>query len=137
MRYKSFDQFVSEMDRAEEIEKEIVDLGKPEEHEEEEAEKVQANESEEKPEAAEKAEEIVEKAVSEMLTECYEKVTNEAKAWESDAHDDHTIESYMCENAALMRKLYHTPLLGIKGARKFLGCPAIIPLVSGDMFRIW
>lgn len=105
MRYKSFDQFISEMDRAEEIEKEVVDLGNPEEHDEEEAEKVQANESEEKPESTEKAEEIVEKAVSEILTECYEKVTNEAKAWESDAHDDHTIESYMCENAALVAGL--------------------------------
>lgn len=105
MRYKSFDQFVSEMDRAEEIEKEVVDLGTPEPHEEEEAEKVQANESEEKPESTEKAEEIVEKAVSEILSECYEKVTKEAKAWESDAHDDHTIESYMCENAALVAGL--------------------------------
>ncbi len=105
MRYKSFDQFVSEMDRAEEIEKEVVDLGSPEKHDEEEADKVQANESEEKPSAEEKAEEVVEKAVSEILSDCYEKVTLEAKAWESDAHDDHTIESYMCENASLVASL--------------------------------
>jgi hypothetical protein len=97
MRYKSFDQFISEMDRSEEIEKEVVNLGTPEEHDEDEAEKVQANESEEKPAEAEKAE-VVEKAVSEM-------VTKEAKAWESDAHDEHTIESYMCENAALVAGL--------------------------------
>jgi hypothetical protein len=32
-------------------------------------------------------------------------VTKEAKAWESDAHDEHTIESYMCENAALVAGL--------------------------------
>lgn len=104
MRYKSFDQFISEMDRAEEIEKEVVNLGTPEEHDEDEAEKVQANESEEKQAEAEKAE-VVEKAVSEILSECYEMVTKEAKAWESDAHDEHTIESYMCENAALVAGL--------------------------------
>lgn len=39
---KSFEQFVSEMDRAEEIEKEIVDLGKGEELDPEEADDVQS-----------------------------------------------------------------------------------------------
>jgi hypothetical protein len=99
MKYKSYEQFLSEMDRSEEIEKDTVDMGKPEEHEEEEAETVQANESEDT------NTEEVEEMVSEILEKCYEKVVKEAKKWESDAHDDHTIESYMCENAALVAGL--------------------------------
>lgn len=39
---KSFEQFVSEMDRAEEIEKDTVDAGTPEEHDEDEADAVQS-----------------------------------------------------------------------------------------------
>ncbi len=39
---KSFEQFVTEMDRAEEIEKDIVDQGTPEEHDTEEADTVQS-----------------------------------------------------------------------------------------------
>jgi hypothetical protein len=39
---KSFEQFVTEMDRAEEIEKDIVDQGTPEEHDAEEADVVQS-----------------------------------------------------------------------------------------------
>lgn len=111
MRYKSFDQFVAEMDRSEEVEKEIVDLGEPDpkdiEETEAEADKVQTNEAEEteKSEEAEEKAEEVEEAVSEILEKCYEKVIKEAKAWETDAHDDHTVETYMCENAALVAGL--------------------------------
>jgi len=109
MRYKSFDQFVSEMDRSEEVEKEITDLGTPDkkdiEETEAEADKVQTNEAEEKPEGEEAKEEEIEEMVSEILEKCYEKVVKEAKAWETDAHDDHTIETYMCENAALVAGL--------------------------------
>ena len=43
--------------------------------------------------------------VSQILEKCYESVVVEAKAWETDAHDDHTIEAYMCENAALVAGL--------------------------------
>ncbi len=39
---KSFEQFVAEQDRAEEIEKDIVDQGTPEEHDAEEADAVQS-----------------------------------------------------------------------------------------------
>jgi hypothetical protein len=39
---KSFEQFVTEMDRSEEIEKDIVDQGTPEEHDAEEADAVQS-----------------------------------------------------------------------------------------------
>ena len=40
-----------------------------------------------------------------MLTEVYESCKNEAKAYEDDAHDEHTVESYMKENAALIAAL--------------------------------
>lgn len=45
-KLKTFEQYVSEMDRAEEIEKEIVDLGTPEEESTEDADKVQSPEQE-------------------------------------------------------------------------------------------
>ena len=62
------------------------------------------SESEESEEVAEEEAEQVEetKAVSDMLSEVYEACKNEAKAWESDAHDEHTVETYMKENAALV-----------------------------------
>jgi|GEM_PF-1338313 hypothetical protein len=113
MRYKSFDQFVSEMDRSEEIEKEIQDVSTPEQSDvedtETEADKVQTNEAEETPAEEAPAEETKEEEkaeeVSQILEKCYESVVVEAKAWETDAHDDHTIEAYMCENAALVAGL--------------------------------
>ena len=40
-----------------------------------------------------------------MLQEVYESCKNEAKEWEEDAHDSHTVESYMAENAALVAAL--------------------------------
>lgn len=111
MRYKSFDQFVSEMDRSEEIEKDVQAISEPEQKDVEdtevEADKVQTNEAEETPavEAEETKEEEKAEKVSQVLEKCYESVVAEAKAWETDAHDDHTIESYMCENAALVAGL--------------------------------
>ena len=44
-------------------------------------------------------------AVAAMLKEVYESCKNEAKVWEEDAHDSHTVESYMAENAALVATL--------------------------------
>ena len=52
--------------------------------------------------------------VSEMLETCYSKVKEEAKVWESDAHDDHTIETYMIENAALVASLSANTLKEMK-----------------------
>ena len=189
-KLKSFEQFVAEMDRAEEIQDDGVEQGTPEvkgaERAEDEAEEVQAEESpesevaleeteeeveeteevaeeeveeteeveegnafgaaraeaiakgekeftvdgetypvedvdaedkenaeefaneseevEETEEASEEAEEVME-SCSEMLEKCYESCKNEAKAYEEDAHDEHTIESYMKENAALVATL--------------------------------
>jgi len=112
-KLKSFEQYISEMDRTEEIEKEIEELGTPDnkgtEEVEDEAEEVQANESEE---IESDEEETV--PVSEMLESCYSKVKEEAKVWESDAHDDHTIETYMVENAALVASLAANTLSEMK-----------------------
>jgi len=43
--------------------------------------------------------------VADKLNECYKEAVNEAKEWNGDVHDDHTIESYMKENAALVAAL--------------------------------
>ena len=179
-KLKTFEQYVSEMDRAEEIEKEIVDLGTPEEESAEDADKVQSpeqeaneandvtgteadelkndlndktpevidadgkkyakaedraeddsaevnadlkdqaegedigkevSEAEEKEELEESSEEEdaekkskdePKRPVSEILKECYGMMKEEAAAWENDEHDEHTIETYMTENAALI-----------------------------------
>lgn len=169
-KLKSFEQFVAEKDRAEEIEQEGAVEGTPDtkgtEEVEDEAKEVQADQEEQEIEESDKAgieaedlkdetedvsaekefdgkkvdetpaddskelegelkgegdaegdeiseseeagEEVEEgaKTVSEMLTEIYESsCKNEAKAYEGDAHDEHTVETYMKENAALVGAL--------------------------------
>lgn len=161
-KLKSFEQFVAEKDRAEEIGQEVVDQSVPDtkgtEEVEAEAEEVQADQEEQEIEESDKAgieaedlkdetedvstekefdgkkvdetpaddskelegegdaegdeisesEEVEEgaKTVAEMLTEIYESsCKNEAKAYEGDAHDEHTVETYMKENAALVGAL--------------------------------
>jgi hypothetical protein len=52
--------------------------------------------------------------VSEMLEKCYERAIEEAKEWADDAHDDHTVETYMAENAALVAKMGVTALSRLK-----------------------
>ena len=135
-KLKSFEQFLSEMDRATEVEQETVDTAEPEERPEEESEEVQGNgeaiaedveikesceacgesecicETEEvtesdEPVATEKEVEETEeteeaKLVSDMVHELYEACKNEAKVWADDAHDEHTVETYFKENAALV-----------------------------------
>ena len=129
-KLKTFEQYISEMDRAEEIEKEITDLGTPDDKDieevEDEAEEVQANESEDYEDDDEDDEDDEDEDeddededeemtnVSEMLETCYSKVKEEAKVWESDAHDDHTIETYMIENAALVASLSANTLKEMK-----------------------
>lgn len=176
-KLKTFEQFVSEMDRAEEIEKDIVDQGTPEEHNEEDADKVQspeqqANEAEgvtgteaedldgktkdvsgkiefddkkvntdvqdlgkevekeikDTPEddkiGKEVNEEVEEdaddesvpapKTVAEMLKEACAIMKDEAKVWEEDEYDEHTIETYMTENAALAGALIANSLKEMK-----------------------
>ena len=84
---KKFEEFVSEMDRAEEIEADVVAKGTPEikseEEAEEEAEEVQGVDEAGEAIIGDDAEKIKEetKKVSEMLKDCYEAVIAEAKAW--------------------------------------------------------
>lgn len=172
-KLKSFEQFVAEMDRTEEIEQDVVDATAPSNEEAEEVEEagetgtpaeeledetedvtepivdadgeevdgevedvekdleldgegdaegeeiteeVEAEVSEE--EAEEEAEEVNAEesnpTVVEMLKEVYEMVKNEAKVWEEDAHDEHTVESYMKENAALVAALSANTLKEMK-----------------------
>jgi hypothetical protein len=105
---KRFEEFVSEMDRAEEIETKVVDKGTPkvksEEEAEEEAEEVQGVSEAGEAIIGDDAKKIKEetKPVADMLKSCYEAVIAEAKAWEEDAHDEHTVETYMAENASLV-----------------------------------
>ena len=90
-------------DKSKELEAELEDTvdgaGDEEISEAEEAEEVKSEEVEE----VEEEEEA--QAVSDMLSEVYEACKNEAKAWADDAHDEHTVETYMKENAALVGAL--------------------------------
>ena len=98
-------------DKSKELEAELEDtvdaagneeISEAEEAVEEETEEA-VEESEETEEVAEEEEEV--RLVSDMLKEVYESCKNEAKAWEDDAHDEHTVETYMKENAALVGAL--------------------------------
>ena len=129
-KLKSFEQFLSERDRAEDIQQDVIDMSTPDvkgaEEAEEEAEEVQGNEeaeevqpveeseSEETEEETEEETKEEAKLVSEMLQEVYEACKNEAKVYEEDAHDDHTVESYMAENAALIAALAAKSLTEMK-----------------------
>ena len=53
---------------------------------------------------AEETEEVA-KAVSEMMTEAYESAVKEACEYDKDDYPDHTVESYLKENAALAATL--------------------------------
>ena len=100
-------------DKSDELEAELEDTvdgaGNEEISESEETEEVAESEEteevteEETEEVAEEEEETM--LVSDMLKEVYESCKNEAKAWEDDAHDEHTVETYMKENAALVGAL--------------------------------
>lgn len=118
---KSFEIFVNEMDRAEEIETKLSKEAEPEEKTAEEAEEEAASVQ------VQEAEGVTPIGIKEpnanknnipvygMLEKCYEAVMGEAKEWSEDAHDDHTIETYMAENAALVAKLAVNTLTEMKG----------------------
>jgi hypothetical protein len=97
---KSFNEFVLENAAAlNEDEPKVQQQSevKPEEEKEEAAENPTDSIKEEP-----KEEEEEKKSASDLLKECCEMMKSEAKVWEEDAHDEHTIESYMCEAASLM-----------------------------------
>ena len=53
-----------------------------------------------------------------MLKEVYESACNEAKAYEGDDYQEHTVESYMKEmaalNAGMMAEMYESACEGVK-----------------------
>ena len=116
-KLKSFDQYISEMDRSEEIEKDLekktaVD-SKSVEEVEDEAETVQeAEDATPLPDLKDKEEAPI--PVYGMLEKCYEAVIKEASNWAGDEHDGHTIESYMAENSALVAKMGVNALTELK-----------------------
>ena len=100
------EEVTEEIEAVEETE-EVTEEVEATEETEEVTEEVEETEevTEEETEEVEEIEEVVESSCSEMLEKCYESCKNEAKAYEEDAHDEHTIESYMKENAALVAAL--------------------------------
>ena len=121
-RILSFEQYVQEADRAEEIEKDTVKMGEvedledeveespeevevAEEADEEEVEESEDEESEEEVEESEEEATVETKMVADMMHEMYEAAHKEAMAYEGDDYEEHTIESYMKENAALAAAL--------------------------------
>ena len=72
--------------------------------EDDEDEKEAETEEVEETEEAEETEEVA-KAVSEMMTEAYESAVKEACEYDKDDYPDHTVESYLKENAALAATL--------------------------------
>ena len=89
-----------------EIEIEVEKEDEDEKEEDEETEEVEeAEEETEEVEEAEEETEEVEKIVGKMMTEAYESVVKEACQYHGDDYPDHTLESYLKENAALVATL--------------------------------
>lgn len=81
-----------------------------EESEEESEEDDEGEEVEEAPEAEAEAPAEAPATVEEMLSEGYKKVKEAACAYEKDEYQDHTLEMYMKENAALVATLAATAM---------------------------
>ena len=75
------------------------------ESEEEESEEEDDDDEDESEEEDDDDEEEDEATVSELLKKCYESACKEAIAYEGDDYAEHTIESYLKENAALCASL--------------------------------
>lgn len=76
-----------------------------EESDEDDEESDDDDEESDEEESEESEEEEKVETVSELLEKCYEMVKTEAKVWEEDMHDTHTVESYLEENAMLVASL--------------------------------
>lgn len=82
--------------KVEEAEEEVTeDADEDAEEADEEAEEVEEGDKEE----------VAKALVADMMKEMFEACKGEAKTYEEDMHDEHTIESYMNENAALAAAL--------------------------------
>lgn len=82
-----------------------IEVEKEDEDEKETEETETEEETEEVEEAEESEEEEVTKVVSEMMTEAYESAVKEACDYDKDDYPDHTVESYLKENATLCATL--------------------------------
>ena len=91
----------SEDEEEDKVETQIADI-EDEEAEGEESDDDDEESDEESDDDDEESEEEAQATVEEMVKELYERVKSEAKVWEEDMHDTHTVESYLKENAALM-----------------------------------
>ena len=91
----------------EEREEEVVLAEEPEEESDDDDDDDDDDDEEsEESEELEESEDMEEpKTVSEMMAEAYEAACSEAQAYESDDYEDHTVEGYMKENAALAASL--------------------------------
>jgi len=90
----------------EEREEEVVLAEEPEEESDDDDDEDDSDDDDEESEELEESEDMEEpKTVSEMMAEAYEAACSEAQAYESDDYEDHTVEGYMKENAALAASL--------------------------------
>jgi hypothetical protein len=121
----SFEEYFTKASTPQVEETEVEDLGNKEqeteeestEHEAEETEEEEAEEEESEEEESDDEDESEEEEsdddedkedespVSELLKKCYESACKEAVAYEGDDYAEHTIESYLKENAALCATL--------------------------------
>lgn len=106
-------------DRAEddsvEVNKDLKDQAEGEDVGKEVTESEETSEEETSEEGAEKkSKDEVKQPVSQMLETCYSMMKEEAAAWANDEHDEHTIETYMCENAALVGRFAANTLKEMK-----------------------
>lgn len=118
----SFEEYFTKASTPQVEETEVEDLGNKEqeteespeheagESEEEETEEEETEDESEEDEDEDESEgddddEEEEAPVSELLKKCYESACKEAIAYEGDDYSEHTIESYLKENAALCATL--------------------------------
>jgi len=113
----SFEEYFTKASAPQVEETEVEDLGNkeqeteeeeiesPEEEEEESDESEEESDDEEEESEEEDDDEEEEGPVSELLKKCYESACKEACEYEGDDYEEHTIESYMKENAALCAAL--------------------------------
>ena len=92
-----------EADDGEESDDEGEDESEDEDDEDEDESDDEDEESEEEP-----------KLVTDILKEAFEAIKNEAKIWEEDMHDTHTVETYLNENAALVASMGANALTEMK-----------------------
>ena len=106
------DEIPGEDDQVEADDDEESDEDEDDEDEDDEDEDDEDEDEEGEDDAEEAKEEP--RLVTDILHEAFGMIKNEAKVWEEDAHDTHTVESYLNENAALLASLACNTLTEMK-----------------------